>query len=97
MCKCDLENTTLSNSSSIDNDTCRYQIDPDLENICCLLQQYLEVEGRLVVCVLGLVFNALVIILLLDRRLVNELFNRLLLCLVLIDSVYLFNVSEMIL
>ena len=93
MCKCDLENTTLSNSPSIDNDTCLYQIDPDLENICCLLQQYLEVEGRLVVCVLGLVFNALVIILLLDRRLVNELFNRLLLCLVLIDNLYLLVVA----
>ena len=86
MCQCDLEN------SSIDNDTCLYQIDPDLENICCLLQQYLEVEGRLVICFLGLFFNALGIILLFDRRLMNELFNRLLLCLVLIDSVYLLNV-----
>ena len=96
MCKCDLENTTLSNSSSIDNDTCLYQIDPDLENICCLLQQYLEVEGRLVICLLGLFFNALVIILLLDRRLANELFNRLLLCLVLIDNLYLLVVAAYI-
>ena len=93
MCKCDFENATLSASSSVDNDTCLYQIDPDLENICCLLQQYLEVEGRLVICLFGLFFNALVIILLLDRRLAKELFNRLLLCLVLIDSVYLFNVA----
>ena len=66
MCKCDLENTTLSNYSSNDNDTCIYKIDPDLENVCCLLQNSLEIEGRLVVCLLGLMFNASVIILLVD-------------------------------
>ena len=96
MCKCDLENTTLSNYSSNDNDTCIYKIDPDLENVCCLLQNSLEIEGRLVVCLLGLMFNALVIILLVDRKLVNELFNRLLLCLVVMDSLYLLVVTAAI-
>ena len=84
-----LENTTLSTNEFIENDTCLFKKDPNLEYICCLLQQYLEVEGRLVVCFVGLFFNVLVIILLLDKKLKNELFNRLLLSLVVIDSIYL--------
>ena len=89
MCICDLENTTSSTNESIENDTCLFKKDPNLENVCCLLQQYLEVEGRLVVGFVGLFFNVLVIILLLDKKLKNELFNRLLLSLVVIDSIYL--------
>ena len=89
MCICDLENTTLSNYPSNDDDTCIYKLDPDQENIRCILQNCLEIEGRLVVCFLGLIFNVLVIIILLDRKLKNELHNRLLLCLVVMDSLYL--------
>ena len=89
MCICDLENTTSFTNESTENDTCLFKKDPNLEYICCLLQQYLEVEGRLVVCFVGLFFNVLVIILLLDKKLKNELFNRLLLYLVVMDSIYL--------
>ena len=89
MSLCDLENTTLSNYSSNDNDTCIYKLDPDQDNIRCILQNCLEIEGRLVVCFLGSIFNVLVIIILLDRKLKNELHNRLLLCLVVMDSLYL--------
>ena len=89
MCICDLENTTSYTNESIENDTCLFKKDSNLEKVCCLLQQYLEVEGRLVVCFVGLFFNVLVIILLLDKKLKNELFNRLLLTLVVIDSLYL--------
>ena len=89
MCICDLESSTSSTNASTENDTCLFQKDPNLENVCCLLQQYLEVEGRLVVCFVGLFFNVLVFILLLDKKLKNEIFNRLLLYLVVMDSLYL--------
>ena len=61
----------------------------DEEEFCCNLTQFLEVEGRLAICIIGIIFNTIAVILLLDKKLSKEIFNRLLMCLVMMDNVYL--------
>ena len=53
------------------------------------MSQHLDEEGRLIICIGGLIFNTIAIVILLDKRLANQLFNRLLLCLVVAGNVHL--------
>ena len=86
MCDCDLQSNNLTYQT---NENCTYNISPTQLELCCYLTKHLEVEGRIIVCLSGLFFNTYAIFLFSDKKLLSELFNRLLLCLVIIDSVYL--------
>ena len=88
MCDCKV-NLTLYNGTTYEDETCAFSFNPDLEDICCNLQKYLDVELRLIVCIGGFIFNTLAILLFFDKKLSSEMFNRLLLCLVFMDNLYL--------
>ena len=81
---CDCNPNVEYNYTHIEDETCAYTVSPTQEEVCCKLTETLEVEGRLIVCIFGLIFNTLSILLLLDKNLSGELFHRLLLCLVLL-------------
>ena len=72
-----------------DNGTCKYDLTQRQEEFCCKLTNYTEVYGRCIVCMCGLVFNAMAVFLFSNKKLSNVFFNRLLLCLVIVDSVYI--------
>ena len=88
MCECYGEYLN-ENETLIEEQTCTYIISPEQEETCCKLTTTLESEGRLIICITGILFNTIAVLLLLDKKLAKELFNRLLLCLVLMDNVYL--------
>lgn len=88
MCECYGEFLS-ENETLIEEQTCTYIISPEQEETCCKLTTTLESEGRLIICITGILFNTIAALLLLDKKLSKELFNRLLLCLVLMDNVYL--------
>ena len=100
MCDCDenttsggfklhqVENITITDSEDY-NETCAYNFTVAQEETCCKLTKYLEVEGRFVICMVGLLFNSIAILLFFDNKLSSELFNRLLLCLMVTDNFYL--------
>ena len=74
---------------SISNVTCLYDVPQEQEIIYCIIQQFLGVYGLLVVCGIGLFFNSITILLFFDKTLSCVLFNRLLLCLAIMDNIYL--------
>ena len=92
MCECN-RNFTLEPYDQIDseeeNKLCSYVLSREEEETCCALSQHLDEEGRLIICIGGLIFNTIAIVILLDKRLANQLFNRLLLCLVVAGNVHL--------
>ena len=72
------------------NKTCLYDLTPEQEKANCLISTYLEVYGQLIVCVSGLFFNSLTVLIFFNqKKLLSVFFNRLLLCLVIMDNVYL--------
>ena len=89
MCNCSALSIQHDNDSYHENEQCTYDISPKQLEVCCLITQHLEVEGRIMVCLSGLLFNTYAVFLFFDKKLLSELFNRLLLCLVLMDNVYL--------
>ena len=88
MCECNGEFLN-ENETLIEEQTCTYIITTEQEETCCKLTTSLESEGRLIICITGMFFNTIAVLLLIDKRLSKEIFNRLLLCLVLMDNVYL--------
>ena len=59
------------------------------EKFCCNLTNILEIDGRIAICITGIIFNTIAVILLLDKKLCKEIFNRLVICLIMMDNVYL--------
>ena len=68
---------------------CSHSMSQEEEETCCSFTNHLEEEGRLIICIGGLIFNTFTIVLLFDKSLSNQLFNRLLLCLVIAGNVHL--------
>ena len=90
MCECNGSN--FSDHDIFSNDgTCVsfISINSGDKEICCSLTKFLELEGRMIICVIGITFNTIAIILLFDRKLSKEIFNRLLISLVFMDNAYL--------
>ena len=54
-----------------EDDTCDefVSVTADEEEFCCNLTRVLEVEGRLAICIIGMIFNTIAVILLLDKKL----------------------------
>ena len=87
MCSC---NSDIEyNYTHFEEENCEYTVNQLQEEVCCMLTKTLEFEGRLIVCIIGLIFNTISIVLLFDKKLSGEIFNRLLLCLAILDNVYL--------
>lgn len=94
MCDC----TQTSNTSDRENNTtktCNFALTQEEKDTCCTLKTCLEDYGQLIVCVCGLFFNTVTTLLFLNKKLSGVFFNRLLLCLSVIDNIYLvFTVLE---
>ena len=75
--------------TEIKNITCLYNFTEEEENICCTLTNFLSFYGQLIVCFSGLFLNTITILLFFDKKLASVFFNRLLLCLAIIDNLYL--------
>ena len=92
MCECN-RNFTLEPYNETDRERemelCSYVMSREEEETCCNMTQHLDEEGRLIICIGGLIFNTIAIVLLFDKRLSNQLFNRLLLCLVIAGNLHL--------
>ena len=89
MCDCDRNITDVTVNETIkEKETCSYVMSHEEEDICCALTEQLGI-GKFVICITGLIFNTIAILLLVDKKLYNDLFNRLLLCLIMTDNVYL--------
>ena len=90
MCECN-GGTFSDHDIFAEDETCNdvVSVTADQEKFCCNLTRFLEVEGRLAICIIGIIFNTIAVILLLDKKLCKEIFNRLLMCLVMMDNVYL--------
>ena len=89
MCNCSALNQTSDSNTYQQNENCTYDISQTQLEFCCYLTQHLEVEGRIIVCLAGLVFNSYALLLFFDKKLLSEIFNRLILCLVIMDNIYL--------
>ena len=70
-------------------ETCYYEITEEELAHVNTLSNILNDYGQLVVCVGGLFFNIITILLFQNKKLLDIFFNRLLLCLCIIDSIYL--------
>ena len=90
MCECN--GSTFSDHDIFLNDkTCvpLVSINSSDSEICCSWTKFLELEGRMIICIIGITFNTIAIILLFDRKLSKEIFNMILISLVLMDNAYL--------
>ena len=87
---CDCEQINITNSSeSNNNDTCLYELTQEQHQMCCMLKHILNHSAQLMVCIGGLFFNTMAILMFFNKKLYGLLFNRLLLCLSSIDNIYL--------
>ena len=82
-----ISNETLSDYDS--NQTCLYELTEEQNEVLCWLKTVLDFYGQLIVCLAGLFFNSVTILLFFNKELSNVFFNRLLLCLSIIDNLYL--------
>ena len=72
------------------NQTCLYNLTPQQEKTLFMVSTYLEVYGQLIVCVGGLFLNSLAVLIFVNKKkLLSVFFNRLLLCLMIMDNLYL--------
>ena len=87
---CDCSGTYLNGTDLIlEEENCSYIISQTQEEVCCDLTSSLEVEGRLIICITGMIFNTLAIFTLFEKKLSQEIFNQLIICLVMMDNLYL--------
>ena len=87
---CDCSGTYLNGTDLIlEEQNCSYIISQTQEEICCDLTSSLEVEGRLVICIVGMIFNTMAIFTLFEKKLSQEIFNQLIIYLVMMDNLYL--------
>ena len=70
---------------------CIYDLTMDQEELCDILVRWIETYGVLIVSIFGLVFNFLAIILFSHKNIKRSFFNHLLICLVIVDILYLIN------
>ena len=70
---------------------CIYDLTIDQEELLDILVRWIETYGVLIVSIFGLVFNFLAIILFSHKNVKKSFFNHLLICLVIVDILYLFN------
>ena len=80
---------TMNISEDHSNETCWYDITKEEQAHINTLRKILNDYGQLVVCVGGLFFNIITILLFQNKKLLDIFFNRLLLCLCIIDCIYL--------
>ena len=89
MCECN-GGTFSDHDIFSEEETCvQVSISAGQDEFCCNLTNFLEVEGRVTICIIGIIFNTIALVLLFDKKLSKEIFNRLLLCLVMMDNAYL--------
>ena len=87
---CDCHHSIITNiSEAKNNETCLYVYTQEEHEIGCLITNILDYYGQLAVCGCGLFFNTITILLFLNKKLSAVLFNRLLLCLSIVDNIYL--------
>lgn len=87
---CDCSGTYLNDTDLIfEEQNCSYIISRTQEELCCDLTSSLEVEGRLIICIIGMIFNTMAIWTLFEKKLSQEIFNQLIICLVMMDNLYL--------
>ena len=65
--------------------SCIYDLTMDQEELLDILVRWIETYGVLIVSIFGVVFNFLAIILFSHKNVKKSFFNRLLICLVIID------------
>ena len=70
---------------------CIYDLTMDQEELLDILVRWIETYGVLIVSIFGVVFNFLAIILFSHKNVKKSFFNRLLICLVIVDILYLIN------
>ena len=71
------------------NKTCMYTLSNSQETLYTKITYISDIYGTLIVCVLGLFFNFLAILLFTHKKLPQSLFNNILFFLVIVDSIYL--------
>ena len=87
---CDCSGTYLNDTDLIfEEQNCSFIISQTQEEVCCDLTSSLEVEGRLIICIIGMIFNTMAIFTLFEKKLSQEIFNQLIICLVMMDNLYL--------
>ena len=90
MCECnELYDSNVISSYGNNNLECAYHLTEDQDYICCKVTEILDNQGKLIVCCCGLILNSITIFLFFNKELARVFFNRLLLCLAVIDNLYL--------
>ena len=88
MCDCDQKQISNIRETNI-SQACFYVFTEEERDTCCTLKGSIEDYGQLVVCVFGLLFNTITMLLFINKNLSCVFFNRLLLCLSIVGNVYL--------
>ena len=89
MCLYNQDSTIPTKDFSDANETCRYELTQWQEELWSFFRIWIEVYGVIIISALGLVFNFIAVIIFSHKDVPKNMFNRLLICLVIIDVLYL--------